>query len=75
MVNWAAPVHEGSRDFDLDVSHRNGVGQVVIDISNAGVASGVQTFDVRVVPPKGAGEIVEMQRTTPTQFQRGIFYW
>ena len=72
VVNWAAPVHEGSRDFDLDVSHRNGVGQVVIDISNAGIASGVQTFDVRVVPPKGAGEIVEMQRTTPTQF-RGEF--
>ena len=68
VVNWAAPVHEDSRDFDLDVSHRGGIGRVVIDIANAEATSGVQRFDVRVAPPKGAGEIVEMQREKPTRF-------
>lgn len=68
VVNWAASFHGDSRDFDLNVSHRGGVGQVVIDIANAEVISGVQRFDVRVAPPDGAGEIVEMHRETPTRF-------
>ncbi|MDE0503227.1 MAG: VWA domain-containing protein, partial [Candidatus Poribacteria bacterium] len=68
VVNWAAPAHEGSGDFDLDVSHRGGVGQVVIDIANAGTVTSNQRFDVRVAPPNGAGKIVEMHRQTPTRF-------
>ena len=68
VVNWAAPVHDDSRDFDLDVSHRGSVGQVVIDIATAEAISSVQSFDVRVAPPTGAGEVVEMHRETPTRF-------
>ncbi len=68
VVNWAAPVHGDSRDFDLNVSYRGGVGKVVIDIANAETTSGVQTYDVRVAPPEGAGRIVDMHRETPTRF-------
>ncbi|MDE0041923.1 MAG: glutamine amidotransferase, partial [Candidatus Poribacteria bacterium] len=68
VVNWAAPAHEGSRDFDLDVSHHGGVGQVVINIANTEAVSGDQGFDVRVAPPNGAGKVVEIHRETPTRF-------
>lgn len=68
VVNWAAPIHGDSGDFDLNVSHREGVGQVVIDIANTEAVSSVQSFDVRVAPPKGAGEVVDMHRETPTRF-------
>lgn len=68
VVNWAAPIHGDSRDFDLDVSHRGGVGQVVIDIANAEAISSIQSFDVRVAPPTAVGEVVEMHRETPTRF-------
>ena len=73
VINWALPVHGDSRDFDLEVSHRDGAGQVVIDIANAGVTSDDQRFDVRVAPPKGAGKIVDMRRETPTRL-RGEFF-
>ena len=69
VVKWAAPAHESGGDFDLDVSHRGGVGQVVIDIANAESTTGAQRFDVRVAPPKGAGTIVEMHRVMPTRFK------
>ena len=68
VVNWAAPAHEGSRDFDLDVTQHGGVGQVVINIANTGAVSGDQGFDVRVAPPNGAGKVVEIDRETPTRF-------
>ena len=68
VVNWAAPAHEGSRDFDLDVSHRGGIGQVVINIANTEAISGDQGFDVRVVPPNESGKVVEMHRETPSRF-------
>ena len=68
VVNGAAPIHGDSRDFDLDVSHRGGVGQVVIDIANAEAISSDQSLDVRVAPPTSAGEVVDMHRETPTRF-------
>ncbi len=68
VVNWAAPGHEDSGDFDLDVSQRGGVGQVVIDIANALAVSSDQGFDVRVAPPNGTGEVVEVHREMPTRF-------
>ena len=72
VVKWAAPAHEGSGDFDLDVSHRGGVGQVVIDIANAETTAGVQRFEVSVASPLGSGRIVDMHRESPTRF-RGEF--
>ena len=72
VVNWTAPIHGGSRDFDLDVSHRGGVGQVVIDIAKAENISSDQSFDVRFAPPNGEGEVVDMHRETPTRFRGEI---
>ena len=68
VVNWAAPGLEDSGDFDLDVSHRGGVGQVVIDIANSLAVSSDQGFDVRVARPNGTGEVVEIHREMPTRF-------
>ncbi len=72
VVNWTAPAAEGNPSFDLTVSRSNGVGEVVIDVPSVGKSENSHTLDVRVGLPRGAGEAVEMQRVTPTEY-RGKF--
>ena len=54
VVNWALPSTDGAADFDLQITPRNGRGEVLIDTASTIATYGL-TFDVRVARPN-AGE-------------------
>ncbi len=68
-VNWVLPQTSGNADFDLNLSHGNGKGQVIIDAASIGAIPGSSsTFDVRVARPNAEGEAIELHRVAPTQY-------
>jgi len=72
-INWTLPRIDGNADFDLNVSHDNGRGQVIIQTETPSRSRGDSLqhskFNLRVVRPDGQGETVEMQQVTPTQYK------
>ena len=81
VVNWVLPPIDGSGEFDLHVSHRDGRGQVVIDDFDAARSvryhegkvgekvNNTEGFDGRVARPGGGGESIDLQRVTPTRYE------
>ncbi len=67
VVNRVLPAAGGATDFDLNVTPRNGGGEVHIDTASTVATYGL-TFDVRVARPTAEGEVVELRRVTPTQY-------
>ena len=67
VVNWALPSTDEAADFDLQITPRNGRGEVLIDTASTIATYGL-TFDVRVARPNAGGEVVELHRVTPTQY-------
>ena len=63
-VNWVLPATDTDADFDLSVSLRHGVAQASIDTRTSSQA----LYELHVVGPEGASEIVEMQQQTPTRY-------
>ncbi len=81
VVNWVTPATDHNADFDLNVSHSNGVGTVTIEttLSGKGFPSHKefpshggrlsQKFDVRVVYPNTEGKVVEIAQVRPTRYE------
>ena len=81
VVNWVTPATDHNADFDLNVSHSNGVGTVTIEttLSGKGFPSHKefpshggrlsQKFDVRVVYPNTEGKVVEIAQVRPTRYK------
>ncbi len=67
VVSWVLPLMDGSADFDLKITHRNGRGRVLVDTASTIATHGL-TFDVHVARPNAEGEVVELRRVTPTQY-------
>ena len=66
VVNWVLPSTDET-DFDLKATHQNGRGKLLIDMASTIATRGI-TFDARIAPPNGEGEVVELHRVTPTQY-------
>ncbi|MDE0314420.1 MAG: VWA domain-containing protein [Candidatus Poribacteria bacterium] len=64
VVNWTLPTEEANTDFDLIVSPRNGIAEVVIDTQHASPKS----YAVQVAGPNGTSESVEMQQESTTRY-------
>ena len=79
VVSWVLPPIDGSGEFDLHVSPRDGKGQVVVDDFDVtssvrhreGGIGGSYTegFDGRVARPGGSGESIDLERVTPTRYE------
>ena len=64
VINWTLPPADVGADFDLRVSMRHGVAEVNIDTRAPSDAS----YNIHVVGPDRASEIVEIQQVTPTRY-------
>lgn len=64
VVNWTLPTEEANTDFDLIVSPRNGIAEVVIDTQHASPKS----YAVQVAGPNGTSESVEMQQISSMRY-------
>ncbi|MCE2413163.1 VWA domain-containing protein, partial [Candidatus Poribacteria bacterium] len=64
VINWTLPPADVGSDFDLRVSMRHGVAEVNIDTRAPSDAS----YNIHVVGPDRASEIVEIQQVTPTRY-------
>ena len=81
VVNWVLPPIDGSGEFDLHVTHRDGRGQIVIDDFDitrsvrhreGGIGdkvSNTEGFGARVARPGGGGESIDFERVTPARYE------
>ncbi len=67
VVNWVLPSMDGAGDFDLQATHQNGRGELLIDTGSTMETHGI-TFDARIARPNGGGKVIELRRVTPTQY-------
>ena len=67
VVNWALPSIDEADDFNLNATHQDGRGELLIDTGSTMETHGI-TFDARIAPPNGKGEVIELRRVTPTQY-------
>ena len=67
VVNWVLPSIDKAADFDLNATHQNGRGELLIDTGSTIGPHGI-TFDARIAHPNAQGEVVELRRVTPTQY-------
>ena len=67
VVNWVLPSTNEAGDFDLQATHQNGRGELLIDTASTIAMHGI-TFEARIARPNGEGEVVELSRVTPTQY-------
>ena len=67
VVNWVLPSTDGAADFDLNATHQNGRGELLIDTASTLATHGT-TFEARIALPNAEGEVVELRRVTPTQY-------
>ncbi len=67
VVNWALPSIDEADDFNLNATHQDGRGELLIDTGSTMETHGI-TFDARIARPNGRGEVIELRRVTPTQY-------
>ena len=67
VVNWVLPSTDEAADFDLNATHQNGRGELLINTTSTIATHGI-TFDARIARPNAGGEVVELRRVTPTQY-------
>lgn len=67
VVNWVLPSTDEAGDFDLEATHQNSKGELLIDTASTMATHGI-TFDARIALPNGGGEAVELRRIAPTQY-------
>ena len=67
VVNWVLPSTNEASDFDLQATHQNGRGELLINTASTLATYGI-TFEARIARPNGGGEVVELRRVTPTQY-------
>ena len=67
VVNWALPSIDEADDFNLNATHQDGRGELLIDTGSTMETHGIK-FDARIAPPNGKGEVIELRRVTPTQY-------
>ena len=67
VVNWVLLSTDEAADFDLNATHQNGKGELLINTASTIATHGI-TFDARIARPNAGGEVVELRRVTPTQY-------